>query len=109
MTGERNGCNGGMSRHRRFDPSNNLDGSTAALRRRFGERLLLALTGCVYQSLSICRYCRFSGRARAVLVPLGFDTDQTFGVVVSGPRQLVSANSCRVYPSLFVSPGAASR
>ena len=44
MTGERNGCNGGMSRHRRFDPSNNLDGSTAALRKRFGERLLLALS-----------------------------------------------------------------
>jgi len=49
MTGERNGCNGGMSRHRRFDPSNNLDGSTAALRKRFGERLLLALKSQLMQ------------------------------------------------------------
>jgi hypothetical protein len=30
-----------ISRHRSLDPSNHSDGSAAALRRRFGERLLL--------------------------------------------------------------------
>ena len=30
-----------MSRHRRLDPGNNLDGSTAAVKRRFGEMSLV--------------------------------------------------------------------
>jgi hypothetical protein len=42
----------GTSRHPMLDPSNNLNGSTAAVRRRFGKGLLLALTGCVGLSVS---------------------------------------------------------
>ena len=41
LTGIADGRYGGMSRHRGVDPSNDRDGSTAAVRREFADRLLL--------------------------------------------------------------------